>query len=219
LYLLQRSTLAVPEGITLQMLGASPNSREGEGTSPAPENPRRCPAWGQWVQMLRQDFGEELVEEIESVPSLVARSEDSEQFAETKALLQTNKVALAFVSPRGIGLTAWNRDAKKQAQIRRRFMLLGQTLDGMRVWDIRRAAQAARAVKGSGDMPVTLQAQGLMAVDALYASLFEPNIAGLDLWGLPASHTEGPDYLNVLRILDLPETLAMARDRGQVHLY
>jgi hypothetical protein len=134
-------------------------------------------------------------------------------------LLQTSKLALAFVATRGIGLSAWSGDAKKQAQIRRRFMLLGQTLDSMRVWDIRRAIQAVRSVKGLTKTPVTVEAEGFLAADALYASLYEPNITGLDLWDLPASHQHGPDYLNVLRILDLPQTLRIAEARTPVRLH
>ena len=35
---------------------------------------------------------------------------------------------------------------------------------------------------------------------------------------MPASHRDGPDYLNVLRVLDIPQAAAMAADRCQVHL-
>jgi hypothetical protein len=58
-----------------------------------------------------------------------------------------------------------------------------------------------------------------MAVVALYAALFEPNVARLDLWSLPPSHAEGPDFLNVLRVLDVPQALAMAAERSRVKLY
>ena len=53
---------------------------------------------------------------------------------------------------------------------------------------------------------------------ALYASLFEPGIAELDLTDLPASHRDGPDFLNVLKYLDLPQAVAMAAERCPVHL-
>jgi hypothetical protein len=66
-----------------------------------------------------------------------------------------------------------------------------------------------------------------MAGLVLYASLFEPRIARLDLWHLPHSHydlsavrvADGPTFLNVLRYLDMPQTLAMAAERTQIHLY
>jgi hypothetical protein len=52
----------------------------------------------------------------------------------------------------------------------------------------------------------------------LYASLFVPGIARLDLAGMPASHRDGPIYLNVLRHLDLPQAMAMAAERSEVSL-
>ena len=49
--------------------------------------------------------------------------------------------------------------------------------------------------------------------------LFEPEIARLDLWNPPASHRDGPIFLNVLRFLDMPQAVAMAAERSQVRLY
>ena len=49
-----------------------------------------------------------------------------------------------------------------------------------------------------------------MAANTLYASLFEPDIQRLDLHDLPGSHREGPDYLNVLRFLDIPQAASTA---------
>ena len=37
------------------------------------------------------------------------------------------------------GPTAWDQTSFQQTQHRRRFFLLGQTLEGMQVWDTRRA--------------------------------------------------------------------------------
>jgi hypothetical protein len=98
-------------------------------------------------------------------------------------------------------------------------MLLGQTLDSMRVWDIRRAVQALRMMHPT-NAPISIQAEGPMAVNALYASLFEP-VSQLQLWNLPASQREGPDYLNVLRVVDIPLVTCMAlnlKDRA-IHLH
>jgi hypothetical protein len=91
-------------------------------------------------------------------------------------------------------------------------MLIGQTLDSMRVWDIRRALEAL------GNTPVVIEAKGDLGVDALYASLFETNVAGLELRQIPSSHREGPDYLNVLRVMDIPEAMAMAAEYCPVRL-
>jgi hypothetical protein len=44
-------------------------------------------------------------------------------------------------------------------------------------------------------------------------------VAQLDLWDLPASHREGPDYLNVLRFLEIPQAVAMAAERASVRVH
>jgi hypothetical protein len=97
-------------------------------------------------------------------------------------------------------------------------MLLGQTVDGMRVWDIREAIRALGAWKEASRLPVRLEAAGGMGVNALLAALFVPDGCDLELQALPASFRDGPDYLNVLRILELPQALALAAERGSVRL-
>jgi dienelactone hydrolase len=129
---------------------------------------------------------------------------------------QDGHTAWAFVAPRGIGPTQWTTDKTKQIHIRRRFMLLGQTLDGMRVWDVRRAIQTLRRIDGIANTPLTLEANREMAGVALYAALFEPKIQELVLDNLPLSHREGPDFLNVMRYLDVPQTVAMVAENSRV---
>lgn len=126
----------------------------------------------------------------------------------------TRQVLLA---PRGIGPTAWTNDPRERVHIRRRFMLLGQTLASMQVWDIKRGLEAAATVLDSEKSSV-LNSRGEMAVNTLYASLFTQGGHGHDmvLKELPQSHRSGPDYLNVLRFLDIPQALAMASQRGVV---
>jgi len=120
--------------------------------------------------------------------------------------LEKNVDKVVFFAPRG----GWKQSERKQVQIRRRFMLLGQTLDCMRVWDIRRAIQA---IQKSNNLPLWVEASGDMAVNCLYASLFETNIARMVFRDLPSSHFDAPDYLNVMRVLDISETVALAAER------
>src|SRR5438034_2711688 len=143
---------------------------------------------------------------------------DPQQFESVRQSLLANNGVCVYFAPRGIGPTAWSGDAKKQVQIRRRFMLLGQTLEGMRVWDIRRAVQAVRSFHSLQGLPLSLEASHNAGVNAVYASLFENGIASLELRQMPASHRDGPDYLNVLRVLGIPQAAAMAAARCQVHL-
>jgi hypothetical protein len=132
-------------------------------------------------------------------------------------IIESN-LALAIFCPRGIG--AGNLPANSQAQItlRRKFMLLGQTLDGMRVWDVRCAVEALRSLQNFRETPICLCAQGYMGVNVLYAALFIPEINSLNLRQIPNSQRFGPDYLNVLKILDLPEAAAMAAGHCRLQL-
>lgn len=120
--------------------------------------------------------------------------------------------------PRGAGPNAWGGNEKKQTQIRRRFMLLGQTLEGMQVWDVRRAVAAVRSMPELKDAKLRLTGRGEMAGIALYAALFEPGVDELELTDPPASHMSGPHFLNVLRVLDMPQAIALAAEKTKVRI-
>src|SRR5206468_3700180 len=124
------------------------------------------------------------IPEIAGIPGIEA--ELANNYAMFQEVLAQNR-GWAFVAPRGFGRTAWTSDPTKRTHIRRRFMLLGQTLDGMRVWDVRRAVQALKTIDGLGNVPVSLNAGRDMAVIALYAALFEPGIDSLELNTVPKS--------------------------------
>ncbi len=148
--------------------------------------------------------------------SVSAKLETDPQNA--SALITDKDAAIAFVVPRGIGPTAWSSDLTKATHIRRRFMLLGTTLDAMRVWDIRRAIGALSNHRDFKRLPVELQASGEMGVNALYASLFVAPLQQIELSNLPASHSSGPDYLNVLKAMDIPQVVAMVAEKSRVRL-
>jgi len=173
--------------------------------------------WAKWLATLQPGFASELSGEIQ-VAGQPKPDLDEAGFAELQRQLQADKALMVYIAPRGVGPTAWTTNAAKATQIRRRFMLLGQTLDSMRVWDIRRATQAMRALKFARAAELELQASGPMAVNALYASLFEPSFKRIELQQMPKSHEAGPDYLNVLKILDVPQALEMAARRCVVEL-
>jgi dienelactone hydrolase len=138
--------------------------------------------------------------------------------AEVKELTGQNDTAVAFFAPRGLGLDSWNPPERHRQHIPRRFMLLGQTVDSMRVWDIRRLVETIRELEPVRDAAIEIEARGNLAVNALYASLFTDGITALRLSAVPASHMRGPDYLNVLRILDVPQAVALAAERAPVEL-
>ncbi len=155
------------------------------------------------------------------------------------ATQQTEAAFPARVSPgqvhvlvltRGVGPTAWNPQERHHIQILRRFYLLGQTWEGMRTWDLLRTLElfghpelhkllAARGLKLQPEQFV-LRAQGQEAALALYGALFFSGSVPLrlELEQMPSSHMGGPQLLNVLQVLDLPQTLALVAARHPVRL-
>ena len=176
--------------------------------------------WKEWLAAMRVGFADELKDQTAPDFGELSRAEPDENAFKSKQELfkNTNRVMVYF-APRGIGPTAWNPDEHKQTQICRRFMLLGQTLDGMRVWDVRRAIQAIRTIDTLGYTAIQLRGKKDIAGIVLYASLFEPDIRQLDLLELPKSHRDRPTFLNVLRYLDMPQAVAMAAEGSRVRLY
>ncbi len=168
--------------------------------------------WHKFVGAMRPAFPEQFAGEI--------AGEKDEKFLENiRSVNQLVPSLLAFVAPRGIGATAWKQDERTQTQVQRRFMLLGQTWHGMQVWDVRRALQALRKVKGEMNTPVAVASERGMAGIALYATLFEPNIRDMELRELKPTHREGPIFLNVLRFLDMPEAIAIAAEKSEIAIF
>lgn len=164
-------------------------------------------------------------------PKDLAIEADAKGLEQEKKMFQNFKWGMAYVCPRGIGPSAWDKpvkagDAKAKAAAEkagthrlRRFYLLGQTLDGQQMWDIRHAIRGLRAVDGLNKTKLWVQASRMQAGNVVYASLYEDGITRLDLHEVPHSHVEGPIYLNVLKYLDLPQVVAMASERTRVIVY
>lgn len=167
-------------------------------------------AWQEWTAMLGTDFAEVLQTE----PPKKSRTKERES---NRRVLEKFGWAFATVAPRGVGPTAWAKAGSSEDQhIKRRFVLVGQTCDGQRVWDVRRALAVLRTLPELAGVPLWLQGQRSMAGIVLYAALFEPDVERLDLWDLPASHQQGPILLQVRKYLDLPQAVALAWPRSVV---
>jgi dienelactone hydrolase len=138
--------------------------------------------------------------------------------AESEALVRAGGGALFFTPRRAADANGAALSERKMTQLRRRLHLIGESLESEQVWDICQAIRAVHTLPGAMELPMEVKARGTMAVNALYASLFVPGVARLDLAGMPASHRDGPVYLNVLRHLDIPQAAAMAAERAEVQL-
>jgi hypothetical protein len=97
-------------------------------------------------------------------------------------------------------------------------MLLGQTLAGMQVWDVRRAAHAIRNLKDFGTLPMHFHASPEMTEVATFAAIFEPGIASLTLTQAPRTDKEAPDFLNWSRVVTPQQLLSLAQSRCKVNL-
>lgn len=167
--------------------------------------------WQEWCADLGSEFDGALLN-----TNIKA---DAAKFKQNQRVLERQKWAFAAICPRGVGPTKWAEPGSSvDTQMRRRFALVGQTLDGQRVWDVRRALAVLRELSDLKGVPFWLQGKKDMAGIALYASLFEKDIARLDLWNPPATHREGPILLNVRKYLDMPQSMAMALPT-QIRLY
>ena len=111
------------------------------------------------------------------------------------------------VFPRGVGLTAWPAD--KDAHLRRRFELLGQTLGGMQVWDVRRALALLKTLPELRGAKIEAVASGPSSALALWAAVFEPEIQSLALTSPPRTIRDGPAFLNLERLLEMPQALGL----------
>jgi hypothetical protein len=125
-----------------------------------------------------------------------------------------SKGAVIYAVPRGIGPLAWKQP--KDVSIRRRFALLGSTVDGSQTWDICALIESARSMARFRGAKLHLHASREMAVNAMYASMFIEPPTSLTLTTPTHTHALGPIYLNVLRFLDCPQTAALAAARQPV---
>jgi hypothetical protein len=182
--------------------------------------------WKSFQAMLRSDFDKELHDsyvdryafiENDREPKLPQTNEKTWKSA--RQMLLTQPWVMAYVCPRGVGRTAFDQNEKKQVQNRRRFYLLGQTLECQQVSDVLTAVGRISDIGKFTTVPIWLQGERSMAGVALYASLFDRRVERLDLYDLPKTHRDGPYFLNVERLLDMPEALAMAAERSKIVLY
>ena len=133
-----------------------------------------------------------------------------------RGLVAAGEVLVMF-APRGTGETEW-RDTHpgpngKPAphMTRRRLALLGATVESGQVFDTVQLIQALDGIPETTGMPLTIQAQGSMGVNALYASIFTHRPISLELTEIPPTHKDGPHYLHVSRWLEVPQAIAISQ--------
>ncbi|HQL73688.1 MAG TPA: prolyl oligopeptidase family serine peptidase [Phycisphaerae bacterium] len=121
--------------------------------------------------------------------------------------------AVYLLAPRGVGATRWTRKNPPN-YVERSHALLGRTVDTGRVWDVAATARCLRA-RHPGELPVVAFGEGSDALLAAYAGLWEPEIVEVILRNPPLSHMDpaAPQFLNILRVCDVPDMLGMLAPR------
>jgi hypothetical protein len=119
-----------------------------------------------------------------------------------------------LLRPRGDGEWAWSRQSPPNA-VERSLALLGRTADAGRVWDVQAVARWYHE-NDPGNTPILVGGRGRAGVIAAYATIFEPCINEVVLHQPSATHRSGPIFLNVLRRLDVPDSLGLLAPRRLV---
>ena len=126
-------------------------------------------------------------------------------------------LTLVTLLPRGVGPTQWTDHEKERIQIKRRLALLGQTLDGMRAFDVLRGLQAVQTLSKSLKATIDARASGPAAGWLLAAGLFDDSVNKLRL-----NNLNSPDdptvFLNAERTVPRAALLAIAAEHTDVRI-
>lgn len=190
--------------------------------------------WKSLCEGLSSIIGEKAQSLLQPEGSSVPKT-SSDALNQLSELLSAAEGEVWWVAPRGIGPTQWGENSRDLIQIRRRFQLIGETIDGMRVWDVRRfvfeiAPYLAARVDGSNSLDVQLEASEDLGGIALMALALHAEDVGDSLrsdminWGLKWNRptallgAEGPVFLNQRKVFAWPQALAMVLERFTVEL-
>lgn len=127
---------------------------------------------------------------------------------------EINKGLIAVIWPRGSnpnGEPEWSTKSPPN-YVERSHVLLGRTVAEGQVLDVILTMKRLE-VEYKDKKHWKIGGDGPAGILAAYAALFEPSIDEIVVVNPPKSHREGPYFLNVLRVLDIPEALGMLAPR------
>ena len=121
------------------------------------------------------------------------------------------KDAAVLLSPRGSG--SLSIEDKPPFYIARSSALIGRTIDSGRVADVLAFTEFTHFVASTRQWK--LAGSGQAGVIGAYAAALAPThmVSELALVNPPTSHRDGPIFLNVLRVTDIPQTLGLLAPR------
>jgi pimeloyl-ACP methyl ester carboxylesterase len=131
---------------------------------------------------------------------------DPEQYTGEWSKKYPNSTLYPIV-PRGTGPSRWTRKNPPNT-VERSLVLVGQTADSLRVSDV---AAVLAPLAGIKERPrCRLAGSSQAGIVAAYAAIFVPGaVDEVVILDPPVSHRDGPHFLNVLRVLDIPEALGL----------
>jgi cyanophycinase len=141
---------------------------------------------------------------------LLNEDEDESKGLPAWARELAGKREVQLLSTRGMGAGKWTNTSPPN-YVARSDALLGRTVDQGRVWDAITTVRWLQAMRGRSNWAIA--GRGRAGILAAYAALFEPSITDVTVVDPPASHRDGPYFLGVLRVLDIPEALGLLAPR------
>ena len=109
------------------------------------------------------------------------------------------------------------RDNDPLHHMKRQAMVAGTTLESMQLYEVLRSLKFLRSRPEVDPAKVTIIGKGEIGINGLYASLMDGGVDRVVVQSPPASHRQGPCYLGILKFTDIPEVIALMRDK--VRLY
>lgn len=149
------------------------------------------------------------------LPAILYIGSDGEDSSYHDLLLRgvqsSGKTVRMAVWPRGVGEVPFTRVTYRD--FHRDAMLIGESLDSLRLRDVRAALETLRKLPEVDPARITVVGRGVSGILGLYAAILDPAVLQVVLLDPPESHRAGPVFLNILRHTDLPEAAALLAPR------
>jgi len=144
----------------------------------------------------------------------VGDAEADKAFVEELRAMARPGDVVYLCEPRGMGATRWS-EKNPPNYVQRSHVLLGQTVDTGRVRDVIATGLGLRNRHGK-ERPLIAVGRGASALLAAYGVLWEPEFSGAIVLDPPTTHgaPEAPQFLNILRVCDVPDMLGMLAPRA-----
>jgi hypothetical protein len=140
---------------------------------------------------------------------VIAEGRESLENPPAWARKAVGKAGILLVAPRGVGPLSWADPAPYYFQ--RALPLLGRTVESCQLIDVLGTLRGALASDAHQNWGIA--GQGRSGVIGVYAALLEPRVKSVITDHPPLSHRDGPIFLNVLRVLDIPAALGLLNPR------